>query len=194
MKTRCAWVGTDPLYVKYHDTEWGVPVHDDEKLFEVIVLDAFQAGLSWITVLRKKENFRKAFDDFDPVKVAKYNAVKINNLLNDSGIIRNKAKINAAIVNAKVFLKTQNEFGTFDKYIWKFVNYKPVINRWNNPKDIHASTPLSDLLSKDMKQRGFKFCGTTICYAFMQAAGMVNDHLITCFRHSQIVKKYCKNT
>lgn len=182
---RCAWVGSD-LMIQYHDEEWGVPVHDDRKLFEFIILEGFQAGLSWEIILRKRENFRKAFDNFDPEIVAKYDQKKIDRLLKDEGIIRNKLKINAAVINAKAFLEVQKEFGCFDAYIWQFVNGKPIINSWRTLKDIPASTSESDAMSKDMKKRGFKFVGTTICYAHMQATGMVNDHTVDCFRYREI--------
>ncbi len=187
MKTRCQWCGDDPLYVKYHDEEWGLPLHDDRKLFEFLILDGAQAGLSWITILRKRENYRNAFDDFDPEKIAAYNEKKINELLNNSGIVRNKLKINAAVENAKVFRKVQKEFGTFDKYIWRFVNNKPINNRWKSIGEIPSTSKESEIMSKDLKKCGFKFVGSTICYAFMQAAGMVNDHIIDCFRYSEII-------
>jgi DNA-3-methyladenine glycosylase I len=182
MKTRCDWVGNDPLYIAYHDTEWGVPVHDDRTIFEFLILEGMQAGLSWLTILLKRENFRKAFDHFDPRKVAQYNKKKIEQLMANEGIIRNRKKIEAAVTNALAFLNIQKEFGTFDAYIWQFVDGKPLINRWNSIKQIPPRTPVSDALSKDLIQRGFKFAGSTICYAHMQATGMVNDHLITCFR------------
>ncbi len=188
MKKRCEWCGTDPLYVKYHDEEWGVPVHDDKKHFEMIILDGAQAGLSWLTVLRKRENYRKAFSDFDPAKVARYTEKKIEKLLNNPGIIRNKLKINSAITNARAFLKVQEEFGSFDKYIWQFVNYKPIINKWKSIDELPATSKESDAMSKDMKKRGFKFVGSTICYAYMQAAGMVNDHIVSCFRYKEVMK------
>ena len=188
MKQRCAWVGSNPLYIDYHDQEWGKPVHDDLQLFEAVILDGFQAGLSWLTILRKRENFRRAFDEFDAEKIANYNQKKIESLLNDAGIIRNKLKVHAAVTNARAFLKTQQEFGSFDKYIWQFVNHETIVNNRKNLEDIPASSPESDAMSKDMKKRGFKFCGTTICYAFMQAVGMVNDHTTDCFCY----KKYLK--
>ncbi len=181
MKTRCQWAGNDPLYQKYHDEEWGIPVHDDRKLFEMLILEGAQAGLSWITILRKRENYRKAFNNFDAKKIAKYDSKKIRQLLQNEGIVRNRLKINAAIINAKLFLEIQKEFGSFDKYIWKFVNGKPIINSRENLKEIPAKTEESDLMSKDLKKRGFKFIGSTICYAFMQAVGMVNDHIVDCF-------------
>ena len=183
--TRCPWP-TDDLYVAYHDTEWGVPLHDDQKLFEFVILEGAQAGLSWHTVLKKRENYRKAFDNFDPQKVARYNAAKIAKLLADPGIIRNRLKVASAVHNAKAFFKIQEEFGTFDAYIWRFVDGKPINNNCKTMKDVHASTKESDAMSKDLKQRGFNFVGSTICYAHMQATGMVNDHLVTCFRHKQI--------
>jgi len=183
MKTRCQWAGNDPLYQEYHDKEWGIPVHDDRKLFEMLILEGAQAGLSWITILRKRENYRIAFDNFDAKKIAKYDSKKVKQLLQNEGIIRNRLKINAAIINAKLFLEVQKESGSFDKYIWKFVNDKPIINRWKNLKEIPAKTKESDAMSKDLKKRGFKFVGSSICYAFMQAVGMVNDHTIDCFRY-----------
>ncbi len=182
-KTRCGWSTSDPLYIKYHDEEWGVPVHDDRKLFEFLILEGFQAGLSWLTILKKRENFRKAFDNFDPEKIARYGKSKINSLLKDEGIIRNKLKVESAVTNARAFLKVQKEFGSFDKYIWQFVNYKPVKNKFKSLKEVPASTEISDIMSKDLKTRGFRFVGTTICYAHMQATGMVNDHLITCWKY-----------
>jgi DNA-3-methyladenine glycosylase I len=172
----------------YHDNEWGMPLHDDQKLFEFLVLDAFQAGLSWSTILKKRENFRRAFDNFDYRKIARYDGKKVAKLLADSGIIRNRLKIAATITNAKAFLAIQEEFGNFDKYIWRFVDFKPRQNGWTSLKQIPAKTAQSDSMSKDLKQRGFSFVGSTICYAFMQAAGMVNDHLVTCFRHKEVSK------
>ena len=172
--------------IKYHDEEWGVPVHSDRLLFEYIILDTFQAGLSWRTVLYKRENFRKAFDNFDPKKIARYGKAKYQNLLSDAGIIRNRAKINAAIINAKKFIELQKEFGSFDKYIWQFVGEKPIINKFKKLSDIPAKTKESDEMSKDLTKRGFKFAGSTICYAFMQAAGLTNDHLTTCFRYKEL--------
>ena len=182
----CTWPGDDELMNKYHDEEWGTPLHDDRKLFEFMVLDAFQAGLSWKTVLHKRRNFDKAFAGFDPLKVSKFKEDKIEALLQDPGIIRNKLKVNATVTNARAFLAVQKEFGTFDKYIWQFVNHKPVINRWSSMGQIPAKSDLSDAMSKDLLSRGFKFVGSTICYAFMQAAGMVNDHLISCPRHKRV--------
>ena len=180
MKTRCAWVSKDQIYVDYHDNEWGKPVHDDNKLFEFLILETFQAGLSWLTILKKRENFRVAFDNFDFEKVAKYNAAKYEELLQNAGIIRNKLKIKSAISNAIAFIEIRKEFGTFDNYIWGFVNHKPIINNWKDNEDIPATTELSDILSKDLKKRGFKFVGPTVVYAHMQATGMVNDHLVNC--------------
>ncbi len=185
---RCNWPGSDELMIKYHDDEWGVPNHDDRKWFEYITLDAFQAGLSWAIVLNKRENFRKAFNNFDPKIIAEYDQVKVEELIQDAGIIRNKLKINATISNAKVFLDVQKEFAGFDNYIWRFVNGKPIVNHWKFITNLPASTSESDKLSTDLKKRGFKFVGTTICYAFMQSAGMVNDHLVTCFRYKEIIE------
>jgi DNA-3-methyladenine glycosylase I len=185
-KIRCSWPSDDKLMIKYHDKEWGVPLHNDKKLFEFLILEGFQAGLSWRTVLYKRENFRKAFDDFEFNKVAKYDKRKINSLLKDEGIIRNKLKVEGAVKNAKAFLQIRKEFGTFDKYIWGFVNYKPIQNKFKSLKELPAKTELSDLISKDMKKRGFTFVGSTIIYAHMQATGMVNDHLINCFRYKEL--------
>ena len=185
-KTRCPWCGEDPLYIAYHDTEWGVPVYDDATLFEFLILETFQAGLSWITILRKRENFRKAFDSFNYKKIARYDQKKIDSLLKDSGIIRNKLKVKSAVTNAQAFIKIQNEFGSFSNYIWKFVNGKPIRNNLKSMDQADANTPLSDEISKDLKVRGFKFVGSTVVYAHMQATGMVNDHLITCFRYNQV--------
>lgn len=182
---RCAWVGNNPL-ISYHDNEWGVPQHDDRKLFEAVVLDGFQAGLSWLIVLRKRENFRKAFNDFDATTIAAYSEKKIQQLLNDKGIIRNKLKIRAAVTNAQAFLKVKEEFGSFDKYIWQFVDGSTKTNQWKRVEEIPAGSPESDAMSADMKRRGFKFCGTTICYAFMQATGMINDHTLDCFRYNKL--------
>ena len=188
MKKSCSWPTNDPLMIKYHDKEWGVPVHYDKKLFEFLLLEGFQAGLSWRTVLYKRENFRKAFDNFDFNKVAKYNKRKISSLLKDEGIIRNKLKVESAVTNAKAFLEVRKEFGTFNKYIWSFVNGKPIQNKFKSLKELPASTELSDLISKDLKKRGFKFVGTTIIYAHMQATGMVNDHVVGCFRYKEVQK------
>ena len=188
IRTRCAWPADNPLMIKYHDKEWGVPVHNDKKLFEFLLLEGFQAGLSWNTILNKRENFRKAFDNFDFNKVVCYNKRKINSVMKDAGIIRNKLKIESAVTNAKAFIEVRKQFGTFDKYIWGFVNNKPIINNHKRLNDIPASTKLSDLISKDLKKRGFKFVGSTIIYAHMQATGMVNDHTTDCFRYKQIIK------
>ncbi|MCG2418006.1 DNA-3-methyladenine glycosylase I [Aequorivita sp. F47161] len=185
-KTRCSWCGTDPLYVKYHDEEWGVPVKDDDTLFEFLILETFQAGLSWITILRKRENFREAFDNFDYKKIAKYDQSKIDSLLQNAGIIRNKLKVNAAVTNAQLFLEIQKEFGSFSNYIWGFVNNKPIKNIRKSHVEIPATTAVSDALSKDLKKRGFKFVGSTVMYAHMQATGMVNDHIETCFRYREL--------
>jgi len=184
----CDWPSGRPLDIQYHDTEWGVPLHDDQKLFEFLVLDAFQAGLSWTTILKKRENFRQAFDGFDPKIISRYSEHKVEELLNNPGIIRNQLKIRSTITNAQHFLATQKEFGTFDRYIWQFTRHQTIVNHWTSHKEIPVSTPESDAMSKDLKKRGFKFVGTTICYAFMQAAGMVNDHLVKCFRHSEVQK------
>jgi len=188
---RCPWVDlTKPDYVEYHDKEWGVPVHDDRTIFEFLILEAAQAGLSWYTVLRKRQSYRQAFDDFDPEKVAGYGKKQIKALLNNPGIIRNRLKINAAVINAGKFLQVQAEFGSFDKYIWRFVDGKPIVNRFKSLKDYPAISHESDALSKDLKQRGFKFVGSTIIYAHMQATGMVNDHAVNCFRRQAIVKEH----
>ena len=183
---KCGWCIGDPLYETYHDEEWGNPVYDDDTLFEFLILETFQAGLSWITVLRKRENFRKAFDNFDYKKIATYTQKKINILLQDSGIIRNKLKINATITNAQSFMKIQEEFGSFSKYIWSFVDGKPIKNRIENYNEGPANTSLSDAISKDLKKRGFKFVGSTVVYAHMQATGMVNDHEVNCFRYNEV--------
>jgi DNA-3-methyladenine glycosylase I len=185
MKKSCEWPGDNKLMIEYHDTEWGTPVHDDRKLFELLMLDNAQAGLSWQTVLNKRENYRKAFDNFEPAKIARYNKRKIDSLLNNPGIIRNRLKIEAAVANARAVLEIQKEFGSFDAYIWQFVNGVPIRNRWKNLKQIPATSPESDAMSKDLKKRGFKFVGSTICYAFMQSAGLVNDHLTHCFRYTK---------
>ncbi len=181
--TRCGWVHDDPLEVAYHDQEWGVPVHDDRQHFEFIILDGFQAGLSWLTILRKRENFRAAFDGFDPEVVARYDGAKQQELLQNAGIVRNRLKVEAATLNAQAFLQVQGAFGSFDRYIWQFVEGETVQNAWPTLADVPTRTAASDAMSKDLKQRGFKFVGTTICYAYMQAAGMVNDHTTDCFRH-----------
>ncbi|HVM62599.1 MAG TPA: DNA-3-methyladenine glycosylase I [Verrucomicrobiae bacterium] len=185
-RIRCDWCLGHPVMTRYHDTEWGVPLHDDHKLFEFLVLDAAQAGLSWQTVLLKRENYRTAFDDFDAEKVARYGATRVEKLLANPGIIRNRLKVNSAITNARAFLNVREEFGSFDRYIWQFVGGKPLVNRLQSLQHILATSKESDAMSKDMKRRGFTFCGSTICYAFMQAAGLVNDHLVTCFRHEEV--------
>ncbi len=185
-KQRCGWCVGDPLYEAYHDEEWGVPVFDDNTLFEFLILETFQAGLSWITVLRKRENFRKAFDHFDYKTIAKYKQDKIDELLQDEGIIRNKLKVNATVTNAQFFIKIQEAFGSFSKYIWNFVDGKPIKNSFENYRSAPANTPLSDAISKDLKKRGFKFVGTTVIYAYMQAIGMVNDHEVSCFRYREV--------
>jgi len=185
-KIRCGWCGTDPLYMEYHDSEWGVPVYDDEKLFEFLILETFQAGLSWITILRKRENFRQAFDNFNYKKIALYGENKYNDLLLDAVIIRNKLKIKATITNAQAFLDVQKEFGSFSKYIWNFTGGVPIINKHKDLSQIPANTELSDIISKDLKKKGFKFVGTTVIYAHMQATGMVNDHTEECFRYHEV--------
>ncbi len=187
-KVRCSWPGEDPLMIEYHDNEWGTPLHDDQKLFEFLVLDAFQAGLSWRTILYKRENFRKAFDRFDAKKVARYDAAKVEVLMQDAGIVRNRLKIEATIRNAQCFLEVKKEFGSFDQYIWQFTGHKVLDNKRSSMSQIPARSPESDAMSKDLLRRGFKFVGSTICYAFMQAAGMVNDHIVSCPRHSQVKK------
>ena len=186
-KNRCDWA-KKPLDIEYHDREWGIPVHDDRKLFEYLLLDGFQAGLSWSTILSKRENFRKAFDAFDYRKIAGYNSKKIETLLQDQGIIRNKLKIKAAISNAQAFLKVQEEFDSFDRYIWSFTDGKTIVNHWRTIKEVPSTSNESDAMSKDLKKRGFTFVGSTICYAFMQAAGLVNDHLVTCFRYKEVLQ------
>lgn len=183
MTSRCSWADNSEIYSQYHDKEWGRPLHDDQKLFEFLILEGMQAGLSWITILKKRDSFRKAFDDFEVRKVAAYGQDKVDELMLNPGIIRNKLKIEAAINNAKRFLEIVDEFGSFDAYIWKFVDYKPIINRWKVLSEIPARTELSDQISDDLKRRGFKFVGSTIVYAHMQATGMVNDHLVSCFCH-----------
>ena len=187
-KIRCIWAGDIPIYIDYHDNEWGRPVHDDIKLFEMLILEGMQAGLSWITVLKKREAFREAFDGFDPHKIALYDDTKIQELLENEKIIRNHLKINAAVNNAKLYLKVIEEYGSFDKFIWSYVDYSPIINRWDNHSDMPASTLLSDRVSKDLRKMGFKFVGSTIIYSFMQAVGMVNDHITECFVYKEIVK------
>jgi DNA-3-methyladenine glycosylase I len=185
-EVRCGWVHDDRLEVAYHDQEWGVPLQDDRKHFEFIILDGFQAGLSWITILRKRDNFRAAFDLFNPEIVARYNEEKHQELLQNKAIIRNRLKIQAATTNARAFLKVQEKFGSFNTYIWQFVDGKTIQNAWPTLADVPAQTPISEAMSKDLKRRGFKFVGSTICYAYMQAAGMVNDHVVGCFRHEEL--------
>jgi len=184
MQNRCEWAVKSDLMSKYHDEEWGKPLHDDQKLFEFLILEGMQAGLSWLTILKKREAFREAFDNFDVQKVAQYDKAKVEELMSNSGIIRNRLKIEASVNNAQCFLKIVDEFGSFDKYIWSFINYQPIINHWKTLAEIPATTDLSDLISADLKRRGFKFVGSTVVYAHMQATGMVNDHLVHCFCHS----------
>ena len=186
MKNRCPWAGNDPIYIKYHDKEWGIPLHNDRKLFEFLLLDGFQAGLSWITILKKRTNYRLAFDNFNARKIAAYDTRKVEQLLQNKGIIRNRLKIEAAVTNAKAFLSIRDEFSSFGDYIWQFTEGKTLKNAWKSISEIPAWTDESIAMSKDLKQRGFKFVGPTICYAFMQAAGMVNDHLIDCFRYHEV--------
>jgi DNA-3-methyladenine glycosylase I len=190
LKRRCAWAANGgPLDQGYHDREWGVPVHSDRKLFEFLILEGAQAGLSWSTILKKRGNYRRAYDNFDARKIARYNATKVRQLLKDPGIVRNRLKIRASILNARAFLEIQKEFGRFDRYIWQFTGGKPVQNRRRNLQQVPARTRKSDAMSQDLKRRGFKFVGSTICYAFMQAVGMVNDHTLNCFRHRQLARK-----
>ena len=186
MKTRCEWAGSDPLYIKYHDNEWGIPLHDDRKLFELLILEGAQAGLSWLTILKKRHNYRKAFNNFDPEIIAKFDSAIIEKLLSNKGIIRNRLKIEAAIQNAGAFLNIQRKFGSFDAYIWQFTGDKPIKNAWKNQNEIPSKTKESMAMSVDLKKRGFKFAGPVICYAFMQATGMVNDHTVDCFRYQEI--------
>jgi DNA-3-methyladenine glycosylase I len=185
-RTYCEWAGTDPVYVRYHHEEWGVPLHDDRRLFEFLILEGAQAGLSWSTILNKRENYRRAFDGFDPAAVARYDEAKIAVLLADPGIVRNRLKVNAAVRNAQAFLAVQQEFGSFDAYVWRFVDGAPRQNAWGSLREVPAETAESQALSKDLKRRGFTFVGPTICYAFMQAVGMVNDHVTGCFRFAQL--------
>jgi DNA-3-methyladenine glycosylase I len=190
LPVRCSWGDSHPLYVTYHDEEWGVPSHDDRHLFEMLCLEGAQAGLSWLTVLKKREGYRLLFDDFDAEKMSRYDDTKVSALLEDGRIIRNRLKINGALTNAKAFLKVKEEFGSFNAYIWRFTGGKPIMNGRKNVKDIPASTKESDAMSQDLKKRGFTFVGTTICYAFMQSVGMVNDHTTDCFRHKEILERY----
>ncbi len=185
-KIRCEWGTTSQLYIDYHDNEWGVPVHDDRTLFEFLILEGAQAGLSWITILKKRQNYRNAFDDFNPRKIARYDSLKIKQLLSNPGIIRNKLKVEAAVQNARAFLNTQKEIGSFDAYIWQFVGGKTRKNKWKTISEIPASSEASEAMSKDLKKRGFKFVGPTICYALMQAVGLVNDHTLDCFRYNEV--------
>jgi DNA-3-methyladenine glycosylase I len=182
--TRCSWCGTDSLYVSYHDTEWGVPSHDDRHLFEMLILEGAQAGLSWITILRKREAYRQAFSNFDPVKVARFTPARVERLLTNEGIVRNRLKVEGAVRSARAFLAVQKEFGSFDRYIWQFVGGRPIVNAFPRMADVPPRTAVSDAMSKDLKKRGFTFVGSTICYAFMQATGMVNDHMVGCFRYA----------
>ncbi|MCZ8519177.1 MULTISPECIES: DNA-3-methyladenine glycosylase I [Paenibacillus] len=188
MTCRCGWVNEDPLYQEYHDQEWGVPVHDDRKLFEMLILEGAQAGLSWYTVLKKRERYREVFDGFDPGVVAAYGEEKIGELLADPGIIRNRLKIRGAVASAQAFLRVQDEFGSFDRYIWRFTGGETIRNAWGTLRDVPAQTPVSDAMSKDLKKRGFTFVGSTICYAFMQATGMVMDHTLDCFRYKELAE------
>ena len=185
-KIRCGWCKNDPLYMAYHDTEWGFPIYEDDKLFEFLILETFQAGLSWITILRKRENFRNAFDHFDYKKIANYSEDKYEELLLDAGIIRNKLKIKATISNAAAFMEVQQEFGSFSSYIWRFTDGKPIKNKWKSLHELPSTTELSDIVSKDLKKRGFKFVGSTVIYAHMQATGMINDHVTECFRYLEV--------
>lgn len=190
IKFRCAWAAGDELNIKYHDLEWGTPVYDDRLLFEFLILEGAQAGLSWLTILKKRDNYRQAFDHFNASVIAGYRTSKIEQLLHNPGIIRNRLKIQSAVSNAQAFLKLQEEFGSFSKYIWRFVEGKPILNHWQNLHQVPAKTDISDAMSKDLKKRGFKFVGSTICYAFMQAVGMVNDHTVDCFRYPKMGVKY----
>jgi DNA-3-methyladenine glycosylase I len=189
METRCPWAGNDPLYVTYHDEEWGVPSHDDRHLFEMLILEGAQAGLSWITILRKRENYRRAFANWDVERIARFDAKDAARLLGDAGIVRNRLKIAAAVDNARAFLKVRTEVGSFDDYLWQFVGGTPLQSRRRSMRDVPARSPESDAMSRDLKKRGFRFVGTTICYAFMQATGMVNDHLVSCFRHAPLARR-----
>jgi len=189
LRTRCSWAGSDPLYIDYHDREWGVPVREDRRLFEFLVLEGFQAGLSWLTVLRKRENFRRALDDFDYRKIAEYGESKVKSLLEDTGLIRNRSKINALLTNAAAFMEIQSKFGSFSNYIWGFVEGRPIVNAWKSLSDIPPQTDLSVSISRDLKNRGFRFVGPTIVYAHMQATGMVNDHLVDCFSYRELLSQ-----
>ena len=185
-RIRCPWGDSHPLYVAYHDEEWGVPTHDDQKFFEMLVLEGAQAGLSWITILKKRENYRKAFSGFDPRRVARYDARRVGRLMDNAGIVRNRLKVESTVRNARAYLAIQKELGSFDAYVWRFVDGRPIRNHWTDLKQMPASTKLSLAMSKDLKQRGFSFVGPTVCYSFMQATGLVNDHLVDCFRHRAI--------
>jgi DNA-3-methyladenine glycosylase I len=189
MISRCPWGMTPEIYCQYHDQEWGVPLHQEQKLFEFLTLEAFQAGLSWLTVLKKRENFRRAFAAFDPARVGRFSAAKIAKLLTDASIIRNRAKIEATVANARAFLQVQEEQGSFDQYIWSFVERRPIVNHWRTLEELPASTPLAQKLARDLKSRGFRFLGPTVVYAHMQATGMVNDHLVSCFRHRELASR-----
>ncbi|NJN98666.1 MAG: DNA-3-methyladenine glycosylase I [Anaerolineales bacterium] len=188
MTQRCTWAGSDPLYIAYHDHEWGIPVHDDRQFFEMLILEGAQAGLSWSTILHKRDNYRLAFDNFDPERVAGYGQPKLEELLSNAGIVRNRRKIEAAVQNARAFLAVQQEFGSFDAYLWRFIGGQPRQNRWTSLSEIPPQTAESEALSKDLRRRGFNFVGPTICYAFMQAVGLVNDHVIDCFRYTDVAK------
>ena len=188
MTTRCPWAGSDPLYLRYHDSEWGVPVHDDLHFFEMLVLEGAQAGLAWITILRKREGYRDAFDGFDPAVVARYDDRRVETLLGNPAIVRNRLKVGSAVANARAFLRVQEEHGSFDRYVWRFVDGRPRQNRWRSMDEVPAETPESRALSRDLKRRGFRFVGPTICYAFMQATGLVNDHLVDCFRRAALAR------
>ncbi len=186
LKKRCQWVGVDQVYIDYHDNEWGVQLHNDQKLFELLTLEGAQAGLRWIVILKKRDNYRRVFDGFSPEKIVKYDINTINIILKDKGIVRNKLKVMSVITNAKAFLKIKKDYGSFDNYIWQFVSYKPIKNRWESVKELPVSTKESERMSKDLKKKGFKFVGPTMCYSFMQASGMVNDHICSCFRYDEI--------
>jgi DNA-3-methyladenine glycosylase I len=193
MKKRCEWCGKDALYIDYHDNDWGVPAHDDRLHFEMIILDGAQAGLSWITILKRRESYREAFDNFDAEKVARYSDKKIEKLLKNPGIIRNRLKVNSAVANAKAFLSVQEECGSFDEYIWQFTDHRTIQNTWKSLSELPAKTSESDAMGNDLKKRGFSFVGSTICYAYMQAAGMVNDHVADCFRYKEVKKLSTKH-
>ena len=188
MTTRCPWAGSDPLYLRYHDSEWGVPVHDDRHFFEMLVLEGAQAGLAWITILRKRKGYRDAFDGFDPAVVARYDDRRVEALLGNPAIVRNRLKVGSAVANARAFLRVQDEHGSFDRYVWRFVDGRPRQNAWRGMDEVPAETPESRALSRDLKRRGFRFVGPTICYAFMQATGLVNDHLVDCFRRAALAR------